>query len=261
MRLIGIVGTLAITFDLMAAQAPKPHFDVASIKPTSVRPLVLSVPIVAQPFMTITFTGGRLVAKNATLRALAQFAYGNASASPFAALYTIVGGPAFIDQDRYDVEAKSENAVPLDTARVMLRSLLEERFALALHMDTRELPVYHLVIGKGGLKMKPLSSDEPGRMRIDPSARTASYAAPMSSIVSTAQGWSDRLVIDQTGLTGMFEQTLSDPPSLGGDTGSSAPARPLSQIRFEDSTGLRLIPAKEPVEVLVIDRAEKPQPN
>jgi uncharacterized protein (TIGR03435 family) len=259
MQLIRIVGSMAITCTLMAAQVPKPQFEVASIKPTSVPPPRFAF-VGRQPFMPpITITGSRIFVKNTTLRALAQFAYGNASASPFAALYTIVGGPEFIDKDRYDVEAKTENAVPLDVARAMMRSLLQERFALTLHVETRELSVYHLVIGKGGLKMKQLPPDTAGHLRRDSSTRTVSYAAPMSSIVDSAQGWADRLVIDQTGLTGMFEQILGDEPSIDGATGTSAPANPIP--RFENDTGLRLVPAKDTVEVLVIDHAENPKPN
>jgi uncharacterized protein (TIGR03435 family) len=245
------------TISTSSQNRPPLRFDVASIKPTSVPPppFVFS----GQTFMPpITITGGRLFVKYTTLRALAQFAYGDASASPFAALYTIVGGPAFIDKDRYDVEAKTENAVPLDVARAMMRSLLQERFALSLHAETRELPVYHLVIGKGGLKMKQLPADAPWHIRPDPSTRTVSYAAPISSFVSTVQGWADRLVIDQTVLTGMFEQIIRDGLSIEA-TGAAAPASPLS--RFEDSTGLRLVPAKDTVDVLVIDHAEKPSEN
>jgi uncharacterized protein (TIGR03435 family) len=107
----------------------------------------------------IHVTRGRLFVRNTTLRALTQFAYRDASATPFAAIYSIVEGPAFIDRDRYDVEAKTENGVSLDLARAMMRSLLEERFALMLHAENREIQVYQLVIGKGGLKMKRLPDD------------------------------------------------------------------------------------------------------
>lgn len=259
MRLTPIVLAMVVSgiTALSVATVQKPTFEVASIKPKSVPPPPFQV--TGQVFIpSIQVTGGRLFVKNTTLRALAQFAYRQASDSPFAAVYTIVGGPAFIDKDRYDVEAKTENKVPLELARAMMRSLLEERFALAVHTETRELPVYDLAIGKGGVKMKQLPDDAEGYMRPVPGKRaTYVYAAPISTFVGLAQAWADRLIIDKTGLTGMFEELQTDDVTNAG----AAPGANVAILRFEDNTGLRLIPAREMVEVLVIDHAEKPSEN
>jgi uncharacterized protein (TIGR03435 family) len=123
----------------------------------------------------------------------------------------------------------------------------------------REIPVYHLVIGKGGIRMKQLPADANGNIRIDRSTKAVLFPTTMSNLVTMAQGSADRLVIDSTGLTGMFERTLRFGLSAGGPTGASAQASPLS--RFEDSTGLRLVPGKETVEVIVIDHADRPEAN
>lgn len=263
MKRTSLMFVAALTFvamTLMAArQEQKLAFDVASIKPISLSPPPAVVARQAgQLFMLpISVTGGRVFVRNTTVRALVQFAYRDASASPYAALYTVVDGPAFIDSDRFAVEAKSENAVSMEVARAMMRSLLEERFALKAHSETRELPVYQLVIGKGGLRMKQLPDDAGGYLRVVPEKREVLYAAPFSNIRSLAEGWADRLISDKTGLTGMFEILEADDVSnTGAATGVNNPIP-----RFEDQTGLRLIPAREEMKVIVIDHAERPSEN
>ena len=110
--------------------------------------------------------------------------------------------------------------------------------------------------------MKELPAEPEHRLRIITSAGSPTYAysSAMSDIANSIQGWADRLVIDKTGLTGIFEQIFDDGLTADVATGPApVPINPVS--RFEYSTGLRLIPAKELVEVLVIDHAEKPHAN
>src|SRR5262245_9693383 len=121
----------------LLAQAPKePSFDVAAIKP-SANTEVFSFSMV-QP-------GGRYIGQNMSLRLLIKTAYGVHDSQ-------IIGGPSWIDSDRWDINAKAEgypNATTFrDQARLMVRPLLTDRFKLVLHHERRELPVYALVLAK-----------------------------------------------------------------------------------------------------------------
>jgi uncharacterized protein (TIGR03435 family) len=260
-----VLGTAMIAANIGAGtQAPteKSGFEVISIKPSLIP--IHPMPGSGQTFMPeVTVIGGRLLANNATLRTLTQFAYGKA-ASRFAAIHTIVGGPAFIDKDHYVVEAKSRDQITVGEAQAMMRSLLAERFGLVVHAEARELSVYHLVIGKSGLKMRQLPPDAEVSLKRDGKGTALWYrfSAPMTAIVDQAQAWADRLVVDQTGLTGMYEQIVVDAPSTGdGAVGDSARASGNMLAIFEDRTGLKLVSAKETVEVLVIDAARPPDSN
>ena len=134
----GLIGA-AILLAIMAFAVPgqpvvRPNFEVASIKPSS------------QPgFMTVRPLPGRLTA-NASVRLLMQNAY-------TVQAFQIAGGPDWVNSERYQVEAKAGgNAGPAQMF-LMLQSLLEDRFQLKIHRETRELPVYALVAARSGFKM------------------------------------------------------------------------------------------------------------
>ncbi|HET9192419.1 MAG TPA: TIGR03435 family protein [Vicinamibacterales bacterium] len=115
----------------VAAQQPKPRFEVASVTPAeSLKPLRAPVPRV-QP-------GGRFSAGLATVEALMSFAY---DLKP----YRIAGGPDWVRRDRFEVSAKAETDAPADQIRLMVQSLLEDRFNLVTHIEQREMPFQALV--------------------------------------------------------------------------------------------------------------------
>lgn len=140
-------------FCLGAALAQRPVFDVASIKSNTS----------GQDGGSVGPRGDRLVAANLPLRALLSYAYAPANG---ALLRTqIVGAPDWADTDRFDIQAKMEGAeleghartLPVDQSKLMLQSLLEDRFQLKAHRETRDLPVYNLVLIKRGPR---LSADQ-----------------------------------------------------------------------------------------------------
>src|SRR5262247_1011294 len=133
--LVLIVLALAVVAIPIFSQAPgRPQFEVASVK---VHP-----PPVTQ--IGITNRGGRFVATGFSLKMLVGRGY----AVPE---MRVVGGPSWVDTDRYDIEAKSEG--PQAPLQPMLQAMLEDRFKLKVHRETRDLPVYELVVVKSGLKM------------------------------------------------------------------------------------------------------------
>jgi uncharacterized protein (TIGR03435 family) len=164
--------------------------------------------------------------------------------------------------------------------RKMLQSLLEERFGLKVHRETKEGPIYSMVVAKGGLKLresKPVDSDDLRNADGTPMQGTAqltrsgfvvrSYSAPKIAILLSQEA--KRPVVDKTGLTGIYDFTLewdrqlavTAPPN--GDEGDDAPD--VGGISFfsaiQKQLGLRLVPDKGPVETIVIDHVERPSGN
>jgi uncharacterized protein (TIGR03435 family) len=183
----------------------------------------------------------------------------------------IVGGPKWAGEDRYDIDAKAAGPAGDRELMEMLRSLLSERFKLAFHRETRELPGYALVVGKSGLKAKRSQPDAESRTN---SSRVA-IDAEACSMYQLAQKLSEVIhvpVADLTEIEGEFDFQLkwtpddmqAKPPS-GGDKPAAAAvdlaSGPSVFAALQEQLGLKLEPRKVPTEVLVIDHAEKASEN
>ena len=201
----------------------------------------------------------------------------------------VVGGPAWIDNDRYDIQGKAPDELrqamqkmSMDQSRVatrtMQQSLLAERFHLKVHFETREMPVFEMVPAKGGLKIKPLTGlDEEAsasmnmQIRSDGTATLVGKAAKMDLFLNALRGESPdvagRQIVDMTGFQGRFD--LKDfrfsgvplPNAGGSSTGASDPDVPSLSEALEQQMGLKLIPAKGQVEIVVIDSIDRPTDN
>ncbi|HEV1287836.1 MAG TPA: TIGR03435 family protein [Bryobacteraceae bacterium] len=226
--------------------ATGPEFEVASVKPHKPQPGPLRV--------STSVENGRLNFTNVTLKNCIQRAF---SLRP----YQISGGPGWLADDRFDVIAKA--AGPADKAQVMrmLQTLLADRFKLKFHIETKEMPVYSLVVAKNGLKIKEANDDGKGtQIDGDPqhplSARNISMAG-FAGTLSRLQEL-DRPVIDATGLKGVFNFTLDYSP---GDAAPSDNAGPSIFTALTEQLGLKLEAGKGPVDILVIDHVERPSDN
>jgi uncharacterized protein (TIGR03435 family) len=240
---------------------------------------------------------GRLRLDCQTLMSLIQWAYVNFANGHFNPLGStpISGGPAWINSDSYEVNAKADGPQSWRAMNgPMLRALLEDRFKLEVHRETREALVYALTVAKGGPKLQPSKEGdcipfdvdhppplpEPGKPfpRLCGMSRltNSGFDAPgvtMGNFCRLLSDYSDRNVIDKTGIAGMFDIHLNlSAADLGhpvpGLSDSSAPAVPPdpSAVFFSVRTaiqelGLKLEPTKGPVELLVIDHVEKPSEN
>jgi uncharacterized protein (TIGR03435 family) len=250
-----------------------PQFEVASIKPaTNVSSAV-----------NVQQSPDRFYRASITLRNLINYAY---DMRPF----RIIGGPEWVASDTWNVSAKSETAVPpLEMARLVQR-LLVDRFALKTHVETRELPIYNLVLGRSdgrlGPQMKPAEFDcEPffsrerraqdspldpatgiprcaTTFRVSPGVRTARYnGTPISRLATFLSTDVGRSIEDKTGLSGSYDVELTyqnDGMLLPGAQPKEAPALFTA---LQEQLGLKLEPARGPVEVLVIDSVERPTPD
>jgi uncharacterized protein (TIGR03435 family) len=206
----------------------------------------------------------------------------------------VLGGPDWIDSERYDIVAKSSTEFrpspdgPARDLLLMMRSLLEERFKLVAHREARELPIYELVVARadgrlgpglhksdvdcdaigaamraGTLPPRPPNEPPPCRLMGGP-ARTIAGGATMRQLAANLSVRQERLVVDKTGLSGRFAFNLAWTPDQV-PTGAPPPGIPPIDpngpsifTALQEQLGLRLEPAKGQVDVLVIDRVEHP---
>jgi bla regulator protein blaR1 len=242
-------------------------FEVASIKPNAEND---------HRVMFRILPGGGFSATGTNLRMLIMQAYNVKD-------FQVTGGPGWMISDRYDVNAKAEattERVSPDTFRPMLQSLLAERFQLKFHKETKEMPVYALVAGKGPHKMKasetPAGANPQQRqmMRIGRGQANlqGTTMAGLAQLLSQQLG---RPVIDKTGIQGTFDVEMHwtpEPGQGGGPFGGGAPPPPdaIAQsdtsgpsifTAVQEQLGLKLDSTKGPVEIMVIDSASKPTEN
>ena len=272
-----------------AVPAPDPnvplYFEAASVKPSD--PQAQGVGIRRQP-------GGRFNTINTPVRTLITFAYQIQN-------FQLVGGPDWVGSDRFDIVAKMEGDPPAvipgtgaDHMMLAVRTLLADRFKLALRKETRELDIYALTMakpgGKPGPALKPASGDcspdafakragapppapggapppvcgmqqGPGRIRFG--------GYPLSLFANGISNRVGRQVVDRTGLSGNWDFELSFaaelPPGAQLPPGATPPPvdpdAPNLFTAIQEQLGLKLEGTKGPVDVYVIDRVEKPTPD
>ena len=185
-------------------------------------------------------------------------------------LRQVEGGPGWIDTDRFDIEARSDGPHSIDDLHTMYQSLLADRFGLRFHHDIREGNIYALTVDPSGLKLKPNTSPENDKIPVNgPPAHVTGTRVPMVYLtwfLSQVLQEDGRPVVDQTGLTGNYDFTLSFRPILPPDTPADAlppEARDLPTLfeALRTQLGLRLTATRGPVDHIVIDHIEKPSDN
>lgn len=245
-----------------AALAPmtsaSPAFEVATIKPS--RPEAQG--------KIITIKGRQVITINTTMSDLATFAYGLHARQ-------ITAAPPWIESDRYDLTGQPDapGQPNVEQLKIMMQKLLADRFKLAFHRDKKELSCYAIVTGKTAHKLTKNDNDPnglPGLFFRQLGALTVRNAT-MSDFAGVMQATVlDRPVIDQSELAGRYDFTLTwtpDETQFGGlgarvpPPPDSATAPPGLFTAIQEQLGLRLASTKAPVEVLVVDRVEKPTEN
>ncbi len=210
---------------------------------------------------------GNFKAQNVTAMELIRYAFGMPETR-------IAGGPAWMRSAKWDVEAKSDPAIDaqlrgIDSASAreqkqhMLQALLADRFALKVHEETRQLPIYALVVAKGGPRFQPSKingttiNNGNAYIRVTGSDHTVALLAEQ---LSRALG---RVVIDRTGLDGRFELSLKWTPddAAAPSSAANADAGPSIFTAIQEQLGLKLESGKGPVPILVVDHIETPSEN
>jgi uncharacterized protein (TIGR03435 family) len=286
-RKLPFVGKLLL---VVAASLTVTSFAQTSTPPTAsqlaVTPVAAAPPVFEVTTVKLNKSGssgshtnlenGRFTASNISLKNLIQYqAYGVPEPR-------ILGGPKWLDSERFDIEAKADSAVAdqLRTlgrdqyklqAQAMFQQLLADRFKLTVHWETRDLPVYALVVSKNGPNLhgstESDSSSSTGTGQFTVKGVTlAEVARVLTQELSRELG---RNVIDRTGITGRYDVTLKwtpvtiTAPMNGGAEGTAPPADsgPSIFTAIQEQLGLKLESAKGPVQVLVIDHVEMPSEN
>jgi uncharacterized protein (TIGR03435 family) len=284
-----VLGLLPVV--LFAQAESRASFEVVSIKPNRTNqgiPLVIFQP------------GGRLVAGNVDLREIILVAYGLEDVQ-------LLNTPDWAASERFAIEARTADGTPSSTIRLMLRSMLADRFGFAAHPERRELPMFALRMARAdkrpgsrlrasgpecapvqppqGVPMPPPPPPPPGgaagKMRIilptdDAPRRRCSVAmAPgwisarsitMNEFTKTLSQLTGRPVVDETDLSGAFDlDILFQPEGLRGALVGPPPAAvseaPSLPTALQEELGLRLESRRGPVDVLVVDRIERPSEN
>jgi uncharacterized protein (TIGR03435 family) len=241
--------------DAAAPLAKMPEFEVADVQ--------VSKSANSEQGKGRVLPGGRIEIPNSTLKNLVMAAYSVHEDM-------ITGGPGWLDSDRFDIVAKAPPGAPRDTLFLMLRSLLAERFKLAIHREDKPMPVYAMVVGKGGPKLQKSAGGEmtcrwitPGNGRVQRECKNIT----MRELATQIPGWGmahvDLPVEDLTEIQGSYdfhlewslpagrgEVGMGDIPAVA-DTGAATIFDAMSQI------GLKLEQRKRPVSVIVIDHAER----
>jgi uncharacterized protein (TIGR03435 family) len=245
---------------VMDAKA-NPSFEVATIKP--------SAPDEGTSF--IVNRSGMLIATNTSVSDLIKFAYDLNTRQ-------VTGGPAWLETEKYAITGKPDVAgIPsISQLKVMVQKLLTDRFQLTFHREKKELSVYAITLAKGGAKMTKDDSNPNGLPGFGGGPRGLGVGnSTMEEFASFLQGrLLERPVVDQTGLGAtryhfILKWTPDGPQSGGGAAGpGGAPAAatdvdapPDLFTAFQQQLGLKLESTRAPVDVLVVDRVEKPSAN
>ena len=247
-------GLICLVVSALWAQT-QPAFEAASVK--------LSDP--KDPAAAIEFGAGGRFAANIGLKYVIERAYDVED-------YQVSGDPDWLKSDRYAFQAKTQGAASQDQVRLMVQTLLAERFRLKIRRESRDLPVYALVVDKNGPKL-PVAKDPTlcdghgcfgiGRGNFTASGATLPWTAKVLNRIL------DRPVVDKTQIAGNYDFKLHFDPSSAFSPMMATPAarnapdlgEPSIFTAIQEQIGLKLDPRKEPVEVLVIEHVERPSEN
>jgi uncharacterized protein (TIGR03435 family) len=285
MKSTTVIVTLLLASAVSAGQqASQPTFDVVSIKPSPA----------GAPNRLPRISPGRVELFNTTLKRLIASAYSRFPFDP----REVVGGPAWIDSERFDIVATMERPPQFDQTRMlgelneMMRTLIEQRFGVKAHNEQREGDVYTLTFARSDRKtgaglrpvpdacaaaLKELTGAAPLPQRSGPPP--CSFGGPPGRLIGTGvtiamfasvlSGNAGRNVIDRTGLTGSFDIELNFDPSSAAQAPPGAPpgptptddTKPSIFTALQEQLGLKLESTRGPIDVLVIDQAERPTAN
>jgi uncharacterized protein (TIGR03435 family) len=248
---------------VVSGEAKQPAYDVVSIKPNKS----------GSDSMGINGSLGNFIATNVTLKDMLINAYDVKE-------YLITGVTGWAESAHFDINAKvldvdmtALKKLNREQRDAMLQQFLVERFKLKVHKQTEMLPVYEMVVAKGGLKMKEVEPAGPdpdadkskkfkgmgrGGMQVS-NTQMFAHDIPLASLAYSLSYQVERTVVDKTGLTGKYDialmWSLEDAPAA---SDSSAPS---IFTALQEQLGLKLQSAKGPVETLVVDHVEMPTEN
>ena len=247
---------LAVT---LSAQAPRPAFEVASVKKQAQR--IASIPTgLSTPSAALHWT-------NATLVSMLLFAYNVSN-------FELIGGPDWIRTDLFEINARAATEVSQDEKRLMMQSLLEDRFKVVVRKDRQEMRISELTLARSDGRLGPnvtacLDPNTPEPRRVAPRGGQlwVVYCGTIAELARNASMILRAPFVDRTGVTAKWriEITFIDPrfaTSVGG--GGQTPVDPnLTDIStaMREQLGLKMESVNGPVDILVVESAQQPTPD
>ncbi|HEY1755391.1 MAG TPA: TIGR03435 family protein [Bryobacteraceae bacterium] len=276
-----IAAAFFIVIAAFSLGAQSPAFEVATVRPAAPNPASQLPRMFQARGGPGTADPGQINYTGIPMRELLRLAYGLKLPYQFS-------GPGWMETERYDIAAKIPAGVTKEQFNVMLQNLLTERFAMLVHRETREINGYELSIGKGGLKFKESATPAPatapappvdpnqtpriktekdrdGKVQLAPGAaalvqfgipggiRYTARQQPISILTTVLENPLGKPLVDKTGLTGKYDFNLE----FSRDVDAAADGPPDLFTAIQDQLGLKLEQKKIPVDVLIVDRAEK----
>jgi uncharacterized protein (TIGR03435 family) len=249
-------------------QPAKPAFEVASIKLREFPPGITGIQVGGPS--TLRISGNRMTTSGSLL-SLVMAAYSRR-------LHEVSGGPGWTDREGnplvFDIQAKAEGGgvLAMDQARLMMQALLDDRFRLKVHREAKDLPVYELTVDKNGPKLKESAPETETKAKTTQARGIWKFTytnVSMGDLVARVASNFDRPLLDKTGLKGSYDFTLEYRRlNLAMPTDEAAAIAQRANADAGPSIftalqllGLKVIHTKEPIEILVIDHAEKPSEN
>jgi uncharacterized protein (TIGR03435 family) len=234
-------------------------------------------------------TRDEFISKNIPLSILIGIAYGIRHSEQLS------GGPSWVDSDRYDVDAKMDESVADELQKLsrdernairqkMLQELLATRFNVKVHQESRDFPVYFLEIAKSGSKLKEAKAEDPNAPKVSNglpvtnvihlesgdagATKMTGHGVSISFLAVNLERRVGHIVVDKTGLTGNYDFSMQftlepNASQVGGDAVSSGtdPGAPYIFTAVETELGLKLVAGRAPIDVVVVDHAERPSEN
>jgi uncharacterized protein (TIGR03435 family) len=246
-----IISSLLLTSALcLVTAAQQPSFAVATIRPSSDE-------VKFEHDGSTDFSPTTLRMHDVLINTCIKFAYGVQDSQ--------ISGPGLLRSERYDITAKSDAPASEDQMKLMLRSLLADRFKLTFHRERREMRALVLTVASSGSKLKPAAAPDARPFRENSANGTIAKSMPIQELADFISGPLQMPVVDQTGLIGKYDFAIDFTPYLPDPTKNMDPIRPdataILKAAMQDELGLKMDGRKTDVEVMVVDHVEKPSEN
>lgn len=245
MKKLALLVSLLPVFALPTTVLAQPAFEVASVKPNPAGGNRVEV------------TPGRVTITSATIATCIKWAYGLRDRQISGATGAVSD---LLTSERYDIVAKSAGVVPEDQLKLMLQTLLAERFQLTFHKQSKEMQVYALLVDKNGPKFHESQGEGESQQQLKGKLTRQWKWTTMPQFANTLSDAMQAPVNDQTGLTAKYDLALDLTPYL-----PSTDERPdiagMMVTAIREQLGLKMEARRSPVEVMIVERLEKPSAN